>query len=51
MTSVVRIHHLPPKRRTYRKRCVLFVYADVFPLISFDKSEILIFPKVAAKCC
>lgn len=25
MTSVVRIHHLPPKRRTYRKRCVLFV--------------------------
>lgn len=25
MTSVVRIHHLPPKQRTYRKRCVLFV--------------------------
>lgn len=25
MTSVVRIHHLPPNARTYRKRCVLFV--------------------------
>lgn len=25
MTSVVRIHHLPPNTRTYRKRCVLFV--------------------------
>ena len=46
MTSVVRIHHLPPNARTYRKRCVLFVLSIGIILNCYGYCAILILLKV-----
>lgn len=55
MTSVVRIHHLPPSARTYRKRCVLFCFAGRYCCKSFrilripSPLEVLAEPRKASK--
>ena len=49
MTSVVRIHHLPPNARTYRKWCVLFVLHIGITLNCYGYCAILILLEVLAE--
>ena len=51
MTSVVRIHHLPPNTRTYRKRCVLFILHIDIILNCYGYCAILILLEVLAEPC